>query len=89
MTGSRQKIVLVRQLRVEAVDEVDLGADRPGRPGGRRRDGVDDELGRAVAVGRLDDFQPALRVDDDVDVRGARRRAASICSTEKRAWTEQ
>ena len=67
--------VLVRQLGVEAVDQVDLGADCPGRPGGRRRDGVDDELGRAVAIGGLDDFQPALRVDDDVDARvlGPRR----------------
>ena len=80
--------VLVRQLRVEAVDQVDLGADGPGRPGGRRRDGVDDELGRAVTIGGLDDLQPALRVDDDVDP-GCSARAAAICSTEKRAWTEQ
>jgi hypothetical protein len=67
--------VLVGKLRVEAVDQIDLGPNSSGRPGGRIFDGVDDELRRAVAIGRLNHFQPALRVNDNVDpwVSGSRR----------------
>ncbi len=75
-------------LMLQPVDQIDLGADRPGRSRGRRRDRVDDELGRAIAIGRLDDLEPALRMDDHVDVRVGRP-GRSICSTENRAWTEQ
>ena len=53
-------------LFVEPVDEVDLGAD--GVDAGRAvADVVDDELGRAVGVGGVDDLLGAFRVDDDSD----------------------
>lgn len=54
----------------EAVDHVDLGADRP--LGSRRRgiDGIADEGGASGEVGFLHDFPFAFGVDDDLDVRG-------------------
>ena len=53
-------------LFVEPVDEVDLSAD--GVDAGRAvADVVDDELGRAVGVGGVDDLLGAFLVDDDSD----------------------
>jgi hypothetical protein len=56
---------LLGELRSQTLHEVELGADRPGRARGRRRDGLDDPLGRPDLVGQLDDLVPALGVDDD------------------------
>ena len=72
----------------QAVDHVDLGADRPLDPGGRRRDRLEDELGRAVEIGRLHHLAPAFRVDDDLDARVIAPRLARSAPTVKRAWTE-
>ena len=73
----------------EAAHEVELGADDPGRAGGRGGDGLDDLLGRAHLVGQLDDLVLALGVHDDLDAGDLAPRAASTASTEKRPCTEQ
>ena len=51
----------------EALDEVELGADRPDGAGLGGLDGLDDELGRADQVGLEHDLVRALGVDEDVD----------------------
>ena len=79
--------VLVRKFRVEAVDQVDLGADSPGRPGGR-----------AVMVSMMNSVEPSQSAWTTSSrhsgwtmmlTPGCSARAAAICSTEKRACTEQ
>src|SRR5919112_1869618 len=59
-----QSYVLVGVLLYQAVDEVDLRADRPRGARGRFLNRLDDELRRAVQVGLLDDGALALRVHE-------------------------
>ena len=66
--GIQAEDTLVRVLVAKAVDHVDFGADGPRRAGRRAFDRLANEFGRAVAVGRIDDFAHALRVDHDVHV---------------------
>src|SRR5918993_390261 len=54
---------LVRVLGGQPVDQVQLGADGPARPGRRRLHYLDDPLGRADLVGLGDNFVAALGVD--------------------------
>src|SRR5215469_6159772 len=51
----------------EAIDEVNLGADREGGPRGRLFDQRDDPLGRAERVSLLADLPAAFRVHDDLN----------------------
>ncbi len=73
-----ERDVLVRVQVGQPLDQVELGADRPARPGGRGLDRLDDELGRADQVGLEDHLVLALGVHQDLDVgdawRAARRR---------------
>src|SRR4051812_35244384 len=58
---------LVRMLFGEPRHEVELGADRPRRSGGRGLDGLDDELGGADQICGRDDVMRALGVDEHRD----------------------
>ena len=58
---------LVRVGCGEALDQVELGADRPGGAGGGGLDRLDDELGRTDQVRGQDDLVGALGVHDDLD----------------------
>ena len=66
--GDRKWIGLVGIFLGQAIDQVELGADAPGRAGGGWRDGLDDELGRADEVGGVDDLHHAFGMDQDLAV---------------------
>ena len=66
--GERKWMRLIGVFLSETIDEVQLGADAPGRPGGRFVDGLDDELGRADQVGCVDDLHHAFGMDQDLAV---------------------
>ena len=63
-SGSSETIVLSGRLVVEAVDEVDLGADRDDRADRGRLDRSDDVVGGADLVGERADVVGALGVHD-------------------------
>ena len=60
---------LVRVAPGQPGHEVDLGAHGPLAARGRIRHGAGDALRGAVGVGRLDEIEGALRMDDDPDAR--------------------
>src|ERR1043165_3392700 len=64
--GREQADLFVRVLLDQTVDEIDLGADGPGRACGRSLNRLDDELGRAGEVCLLDDRALALRVHQNL-----------------------
>ena len=64
--GERKWICLVGVFLSQAIDQVELGADAPGRAGGGLFDGLDDEFGRADEVGGVDDLHHAFGMDEDL-----------------------
>ena len=67
--GGKEKDPLVGLLAFQPVDEVQLGADRPGRAGRRGADRPNDELGGTNQISLVDDVLRAFGMNDDGSVR--------------------